>query len=70
MQAINKNKLRAKWTEKGFLQSDVAKMLGLSNTGFSKKMNDKSDFSLTEIQTLCSLLNLSAEDRDSIFFAM
>ncbi len=69
MQTINTNKLKSKWTEKGLLQSDVARMIGLSNTSFSLKMNGKIDFSLTEIQKISNLLVLSADERDAIFFA-
>jgi len=67
--AIDKNRLKSKWVEKGYLQSDIARELQLSPAGFSRKINGKTDFSLSEIHRICYLLDLTADDREAIFFA-
>lgn len=36
--AIDKNRLKSKWVEKGYLQSDIARELQLSPAGFSRKI--------------------------------
>ena len=64
---LAKNKLRAKIIEVGYSQSDVADEIGISKTAFSNKINDKCDFTLTEIQKICNLLNLNEEERHTIF---
>lgn len=56
--------------QSGYRKSFVAKALGLSPYGLSRKIKNKSEFKATEIETLCNLLGITAwEDRSSIFFA-
>lgn len=47
---------------------DVAKMLNISTTSFSNKINGKVDFSLTEIRKLTKNLNLTDTELRDIFF--
>lgn len=66
---FNKDKFRAKMVEKGITIADVANVIGINETTLYRKMNGKSDFSRSEIQILKSLLNMSLDDAESIFFA-
>ena len=57
--------------DKGFKITYVAKHLGLSYQGFKNKLENKSDFTSTEIIKLCEILSLNDSSyRDSIFFAL
>lgn len=48
--------------------SDVAKELGLSKSGFYRKLSGKTEFTRTEIDTLIKYLGLSVEMAMDIFF--
>lgn len=61
------NKLRSIIVGKGMTQGFVADKLGISHQSFSYKVNNKVEFKASEIETLCSLLEI--KDKDSIFFA-
>ena len=53
----------------GLKQAFIAKQLGLSSYGFSRKKNNVTEFKPSEIDALCSLLNIDKiEDRYAIFF--
>lgn len=47
----------------------VANKIGLTYQGYLNKESGKSEFTQSEIQGLCELLNISKRDRDRIFFA-
>ena len=54
----------------GYKRGFIARQIGLKSTyGFSRKVNNESEFTATEIGILCNLLNISAKDKDAIFFA-
>lgn len=46
----------------------LAKSLGITPYGLQKKIDNKSEFKASEIYTASDLLNLSEQDRNSIFF--
>lgn len=55
--------------ESGLKQAYIANRLGLSSYGFARKRDNLSEFTPTEINTLCELLRIdSIEDRFAIFF--
>lgn len=60
------NLLKAKIKECGFTQAKVADLLGLSYQSFSYKLNNRVDFKASEIETLCTVLNI--HNKDSYFF--
>lgn len=62
----NTNKLKACIIEKGFTQSQIANFLGISFQSFSYKLNNKVEFKASEIQKLCSILNI--QNKDIYFF--
>lgn len=62
--------LREKIAERGLKLKFVAEKVGLSYQGLQNKIENKSDFTTTEISTLCELLNItSLKEKESIFFA-
>lgn len=61
--------LRDKIKDSGLKYSFIAAKMGLSKQGFSKKIENDSEFKASEIQRLYEILNLSVEERDEIFFA-
>lgn len=63
----NRNLLRGRIAEKGYTQREVAKMIGITYQSFSEKINNKSNFKVSEIIKLCNILDIS--DKDSYFFA-
>ena len=66
----NTKLLEQKIKESGYKKKYLAGQLNLSYCGFRKKVNNDSDFSSTEIATLCRLLNIKAlAEKEKIFFA-
>jgi len=51
--------LAAEMARKGIKQKELAVILGISNPTICKKMSGQTDWSLTEIETLCSYFGKS-----------
>lgn len=63
-------KLKEYIEKSGLKQAYIAEMLDLSSYGFARKRDNLSEFTATEIDTLCKLLHInSLKERFSIFFA-
>lgn len=62
----NTSKLKARIIEMGLTQEQIAKILNISYQTLSYKINNKTDFKASEIQTLCEILNIT--DKDKYFF--
>lgn len=60
------NELRSLFVQKGYTQSTIAKMIGISRQSFSYKINNKVGFKVSEIEALCSILDIT--DKDKYFF--
>lgn len=60
------NKLKAKLSEYGFTQAEIATKLKLSYQTFNAKLNNKSEFKASEIELLCSILKIA--DKNEYFF--
>ena len=56
-------------SESGYKKSYIAGCLGISAYALSLKINNKSEFWASEIDTLCRLLGIKTKDRMAIFFA-
>lgn len=54
---------------KGMTQEQVAKQLGMDSSTLNRKTAGKSDFSRAELQQLKTLLGLSVEESEEVFFA-
>lgn len=63
----NTKMLLKKLNENGLKMSYIAKELGLTPYGFSKKVYNESEFKASEIVKCSELLRLSLQERDSIF---
>lgn len=55
--------------DRGIKKNHIAKTLGLSPYGFALKLSGKNEFLASEIRALTKELNLSAKERDHIFFS-
>lgn len=54
----------------GLKQKYIASCLGLTSYGFALKRDNKNEFTASEIDSLCTLLNItSLRERSAIFFA-
>lgn len=52
----------------GYTLNDVSKQIGISKTTLSYKINNKVEFSVSEIKKIQTILNLTDTQRDFIFF--
>lgn len=64
------SKLRGKIKEKYNRQADFAKAMDISSTSLSDKLNNKADFTQSEIQLAFSLLDVKAEEIGDYFFTV
>ena len=53
----------------GFKNKDIAEAIGITPSGYTLKISNKSDFRQSEIKTISDLLSLTIEERDRVFFA-
>jgi plasmid maintenance system antidote protein VapI len=56
--------------DSGLKKSFLAEKLGISRQSLTSLLNGQTEFKASQIHTLTALLGLSAERRDSIFFAV
>lgn len=59
LEFINRSGLKHKY---------IARQLSLSKQGWRNKLINRTEFRLSEIKRLCTLLNLDSKQRDHIFF--
>lgn len=55
---------------RGYTLNDVSKQIGISKTTLSYKINNKVEFSVSEIKKIQTILNLTDTQRDFIFLDM
>lgn len=67
---INTQMLKSKIDESGYKQIYIAKQLGISNQCLSGKIKNKTEFTGSQIQALCILLNIDVQQKEQIFFAL
>jgi len=64
------NKFRSKVAEKGLNMTEVARLSGIEKSTLYRKIANKDgSFTVKEVAALAKVLELSAEDINSIFFA-
>ena len=61
--------LRMEIDNSGISIAFISRKLGITREGFYQKLNGKREFKASEIVALCSVLHLSVEKREKIFFA-
>lgn len=66
---VNHAKLRGLMAERGLKVEELAKRLNLSRQSVSDKINGRRSITLLEALEISDSLNMSAEERDIIFFA-
>lgn len=62
-------KLKKAIQRAGYNYSDMGEKLGITRSAFSKKMSGVNDFETSQTWEIGKILNLSAEEMDSIFFS-
>lgn len=65
----NDKLLKAKIVEKGKSRSDIASVLGIDISTFSKKLNGVAEWKRSEMQIVRNSLGLTVEESETIFFA-
>ena len=65
---INSLLLKSIITKKGYTQSEVAKKIGISSQTFNCKINNKTEFKLNEVISLCKFLDTTLQEKEEIFF--
>lgn len=67
----NTEKLNQLIEASGLKKSYIAKAIGKTVSTLSRKINNKQDFTATEIDALCDLLGIEdLEEKENIFFAL
>ncbi len=57
-------------SESGYKKNYIAKVLGMTPYSLSRKINNVSEFSSSEIKGLCELLSIQElDEKEAIFFA-
>jgi len=66
-----KNVLKGEMAKYGLTVADMARVMGLSHTSMSNKLNGKVDFTLTEAKKIVRFFNAKGESHtiESIFLA-
>jgi len=64
----NTLELKAVMVRSGYTAERLAKEIGLSQQSLSYKINNKREFTATEINSIARALELSLEEKESIFF--
>lgn len=60
--------LKNKIKESGVKMYHIADVLNISRYGLLKKINNESEFKVSEVLTMAKLLQLTTEEREKIFF--
>lgn len=63
-------KLRQRIKDAGYRLSFVAKVLGISQYTLQKKLDNDSEFKISEVDALAKLLGLTPAEKDALFFAV
>ncbi len=67
---VNVNKLRGKIVELGLTTADVAEKMGIDRSTLYRKLNEPDEgFTVKEVADLAKILNLTANELNTIFFA-
>lgn len=61
--------LRSRIRESGYRLGYIAERLGVSAYTLQRKINNDSEFRVSEVDTMAKLLNMSPAEKDAYFFA-
>ena len=62
------SKLKAKIVEQGYQMTEFADAIGMSRPTFRNRMRGKTQFRISEVQTICARLGIKPEDMSAYFF--
>lgn len=62
-------KLRQRIKESGYRLGYVASVLGISQYTLQKKLDNDSEFKISEVDALSKLLGLTPREKNALFFA-
>ena len=65
----NYSKLLGRMKERGVTQESLAEAIGRDKGTISTKLNNKSNFTAVEIDSICKLLDIDNNDIGAYFFA-
>lgn len=65
----NTKLLREAIEKSGYKKAYIAQCIGLSYQGYLNKERGESEFRQSEIEGICKLLDLTAKEKEAIFFA-
>jgi len=68
MNSLNSEKLKSAIKSSGIKMTVVSSLIGISRESLYNKVERKTEFTASEIAKLSSVLGLSTETRDEIFF--
>ena len=68
-EVLNQTEFKVAQIRANVTKEDIANSLGINVATVYRKFNGESDFTLSELQTLKKMLNLSKDDIDRIFFS-
>ena len=63
-------KLRKRIKEAGYRLGYVAEVLGISQYTLQKKLDNDSEFKISEVDALSKLLGLTPQEKNALFFAV
>lgn len=63
-------KLRQRIKDAGYKLGYVAKVLGISQYTLQKKLDNDSEFKISEVDALTKLLGLTPAEKNALFFAL
>lgn len=62
------HKLRGKIKEKGLTEKEFAKQVNLSSSGLSARLNGKTEWSISEMESVCMALSIPINNAPEYFF--
>lgn len=65
----NYSKLLGRMRERGYTQESLAKAIGRDKGSINTKLNNKSNFTTVEIDSICKLLDIDNNEIGAYFFA-
>ena len=63
-------RLRQRIKEAGYRLGYVAEVLGISQYTLQKKLDNDSEFKISEVDALSKLLGLTPQEKNALFFAV
>lgn len=66
---VNINRLKGEVKANDMTTAMIAHKMGISENTLNNLYNGRTTFKVSHVEELCKILNLTAEQRDAIFFA-